>query len=388
MGELDMANILPAPGPRSRQPADSLIHVSTNPPIHQVTNTTRKVIPHSRPSITASDIREVIRVLKSGMLAQGAEVAAFESEAGAFLGLPPGVAVSSGTAALHLALLALGVGPGDEVILPSYVCVAPLHAIEYVGATPRVADVDPATYNLDPGDVRRRVTRRTRAILVPHLFGLPADLDALLSLGPPVIEDCAQSFGARYHDQPVGAFGALGIASFYATKLLTTGEGGMVFSRDRRLLNRIRDRRDYDERRRHAVRYNYKMTDIQAALGRSQLRRFPGMLTRRAAIARRYRHQWADLPIRLPGHTVDRTHAFHRFVIGLPRLVSAITQRLATLGVTVRRPIYRPLHALLGLDGYPGTAQAFRHALSIPLYPTLTSTEEATVIHALLRILQ
>jgi perosamine synthetase len=322
------------------------------------------------------------------MLAQGADVAAFESEAGAFLGLPPGVAVSSGTAALHLALMALGVGPGDEVILPSYVCVAPLHAVEYVGATPCVADVDPATYNLDPGDVRRRVTRRTRAIIVPHLLGLPADLDALLSLGPPVVEDCAQSFGARYRDQPVGAFGALSIASFYATKLLTTGEGGMVFSRDRRLLNRIRDRRDYDERRHHAVRYNYKMTDFQAALGRSQLRRFPDMLARRAAIARRYRRQLADLPVRLPGHTADRTHAFHRFVIGLPTPVSPMTQKLATLGVTARRPIYRPLHTLLGLNGYPGTTQASRHALSIPLYPALTSTEEATVIHALLRILQ
>ena len=106
--------------------------------------------------------------------------------------------MNSGTAALHLALLGFGIGPGDEVILPSYVCVAPLHAVEYVGATPRLADIDPATYNLDPADVRRRCTRHTRAIIVPHLFGLPADLDALLRLGIPVIEDCAQAFGARY----------------------------------------------------------------------------------------------------------------------------------------------------------------------------------------------
>ncbi len=345
-------------------------------------------IPHSRPSITRTDAQEVVRVLRRGFLVQGTEVAAFESEAGAFLGLAPGAAVSSGTAALHLALLALGVGPGDEVILPSYVCVAPLHAIEYVGATPRVADVDPATYNLDPRDVRHRLTRRTRAIIVPHLFGLPAELDALLSVGPPVIEDCAQSFGARYGDQPTGTFGAVSIVSFYATKLLTTGEGGMVFSRDRRLLARIRDRRDYDERDRHVRRYNYKMTDFQAALGRSQLRRFPAMLARRAAIALRYRHQWADLPIRLPDHPVDRTHAFHRFVIGLSTAVRSTAKRLAALGVVARRPVYRPLHSLLDLDGYPGTSQAYRQALSLPLYPSLTSSEEAAVIQAVLRILK
>jgi len=150
-----------------------------------------EVVPHSRPWITAADIRAVARALRSGMLAQGAEVAAFEAEMGAWLGLPPGVAVHSGTAALHLALVGMGVGRDDEVILPSYVCVAPLHAVEYVGATPRLADVDPGTYNLDPADVRRRLTRRTRAIIVPHQFGLPADLEALLALGVPVIEDCA-----------------------------------------------------------------------------------------------------------------------------------------------------------------------------------------------------
>ncbi len=322
------------------------------------------------------------------MLAQGSEVVAFEAEAGAFLHLPPGVAVASGTAALHLALLALGLGPEDEVILPSYVCVAPLHAVEYVGARPRLADVDPTTYNLDPTDVRRRLTRRTRAIIVPHLFGLPADLDALLALGPPIIEDCAQSFGARYCNRPVGTFGALSIVSFYATKLLTTGEGGMVFSRDRRLLARVRDRRDYDERPRHAVRYNYKMTDFQAALGRSQLRRFPGMLARRAAIARRYQRGWAHLPARLPSPSGDRTHVFHRFVIALPTAASPKAQALATHGVTARRPIHRPLHALLGLEGYPGAAEAFRHALSVPLYPALTSKEEALVMRTVLRSLR
>ena len=341
-----------------------------------------KAIPHSKPWITPADVRAVSRVVKAGALAQGVEVAAFESEVATTLGLPPGVAVSSGTAALHLALQGLGIGPGDEVILPSYVCVSPFHAIQYLGATPRLVDVDPATYNLDPADVRRRIGRRTRAIIVPHLFGLPAELDALLTLGLPVVEDCAQAFGAEYGGHPVGSFGAVSIVSFYATKLLTTGEGGMVLSPDRRLISRVRDRRDYDERRRHALRYNYKLTDVQAALGRSQLRRYPAMLARRAAIAARYRRRWASLPLRLPAAVTGRTHIYHRFVVEVPSMATGIARRLLALGVTARQPVFRPLHLVLGLSGFPGTLQAFRHALSLPLYPALTPREEAVVTRA------
>ena len=345
------------------------------------------MIPHSRPWITAADVRAVTRVVKSGALAQGAEVAALEAEVGAMLGLPAGVAVSSGTAALHLALLGLGIGPGDEVILPSYVCVAPLHAVEYVGATPRLADTDPASYNLDPADVRRRLTRRSRAIIVPHQFGLPADLDPLLELGVPLIEDCAQAMGARYRGRRVGGFGAVSILSFYATKLMTTGEGGMLLSRDRRLLARMRDCRDYDERRRPAVRYNYKLTDFQAALGRSQLRRLPAMLARRAAIADRYRRGWADLPVRLPAPDVGRTHAYHRFVISVSGSARTTARRLSRLGVTARPPVFQPIHTTFRLTGFPGATHAFRHALSVPLYPALSLREEARVLRAVQQVL-
>lgn len=346
-----------------------------------------KLVPHSRPWVTAADARAVARVVESGALTQGLEVASLEAEVGSLLGLPPGVAVSSGTAALHLALQGLGIGPRDEVILPSYVCVAPLHAIQYLGATPRLADVDPITYNLDPVDVRRRLTKRTRAIIVPHQFGMPADLDSLLELGIPLIEDCAQAFGARYRGRPVGSFGTVSILSFYATKLLTTGEGGMLLSRDRRLLVRARDGRDYDERRHHAVRYNYKLTDFQAALGRSQLRRLPVMLARRAAIAKRYRRSWARLPVRLPAADAQRSHVYHRFVVAVPTAATTVARRLGTLGVAARPPVFQPIHKTLGLDGFPGAGHAFRHALSLPLYPALTTREEAVVVRALQRVL-
>jgi len=343
-------------------------------------------IPHSRPSIAGADIRAVSRVLRSGMLAQGEEVRAFEAEVGAFLGLPPGVAVSSGTAALHLALQALGVQSGDEVLLPSYVCVAPLHALERLGAVPRLVDADPETYNLDPDDARRRLGPRTRAMIVPHLFGLPADLGPLLALGVPILEDCAQAMGATYRGRPAGAHGAVSVLSFYATKLLTTGEGGMVLSRDPRLRERVRDRREYDQRRRHAARFNYKLTDFQAALGRSQLRRLPAMLARRAAIAAAYRRAWRGLPLRLPAPGPASTHAYHRFVVSSSRAAGALTRQLAALGVVARRPVFQPLHRTLGQPGFPGTSEIYRRAVSLPIYPSLAARERAAVVSAVRRV--
>jgi dTDP-4-amino-4,6-dideoxygalactose transaminase len=337
--------------------------------------------------VTEGDVRAVARVLRSGRLAQGDEVRAFEREVAAYLGAPVGVAVSSGTAALHLALLALGVGPGHEVIVPSYVCVAPLHAVEHAGAAARLVDANPATYNLDPDDVRRRITRRTRALIVPHMFGLPVDLEPLLDLGVPVVEDCAQAIGARYAGRAVGSWGTVAVLSFYATKLLTTGEGGMVLSRDPRLVATLRDLRDYDERRRHRIRFNYKLTDLQAALGRSQLRRLPAMLRRRAGIAARYRRAWGALALRVPDAPPGCTHAYHRFVVSSPRSASGVMARLGALGIVARKPVFQPLHRTLGQDGFPGASEIHRHAVSLPLYPALARREEAQVAAAVLQVL-
>jgi len=317
------------------------------------------------------------------MLVQGEEVGRFENELADSLTLPTAVAVNSGTAALHLALLALGIGRGDEVILPSYVCVAPLHAIEYVGATPRLADIDPRTYNLDPEDVKQRLNRRTRAIIVPHLFGLPADLTPLLNFDIPVVEDCAQALGARIEGTPVGSLGVMGITSFYATKLLTTGEGGALFSRSKRLMDCARDLRDYDERRGHRVRFNYKLTDFQAALGRCQLARFPGMLKERDRIARRYAEAWTGLPVALPARPSGCERVYHRFVLSSRLPGVRLIRALAAAGVAAGRPIFQPLHLTLKKAGFPGASEAFRHAVSVPLYPGLDRTEQARVIAAL-----
>jgi len=323
----------------------------------------------------------VAAVIRRGWVAQGPEVAAFERELAARLGVDDAAAVSSGSAALELALRALDVGAGHEVIIPSYVCDALHHAVRRVGATPVLADADPATLSLSAKDAAARRTARTRALIVPHAFGLAVDLAPFLALGVPVIEDCAQALGARHDAGPAGSAGALAVCSFYATKLLTTGEGGAVAGPER-LVARVRDLRDYDEREDLTPRLNAKLTDLAAALGRSQLARFDAFVARRRAIAARYRARLAGAPCALPPDVGPR-HVFHRFVVEIERPPADVQEALKARGVAARRPVFRPAHRALRLDGFPEADRLWRRALSIPCYPTLADTEVDTVAAAL-----
>lgn len=340
------------------------------------------MIPHSRPTLDEEDAQRVLDVVRSGQLVQGREVAAFEKELAETVGLFDAVAVSSGTAALHLALRALEIGPGDEVLIPSFVCTALLHAVRQTGASPVLADCDPATYNLSPTDAKRRITPRTRAVIVPHLFGQAADLEAIQTLGLPVIEDCAQSLGSLYHQQPTGGFGVLAVFSFYATKVIATGEGGMVSSRDTALLERIRDLRDYDEKEEDTQRYNCKMTDMQAALGRSQLRKLPAFIARRQAIAAVYSRAFAPLGLAVPATGDNRTHIYYRYILRHDN-ASGLMAALEGLGIAARRPVFRPLHAYLGEKGYPEAEEVWRETLSLPLYPSLSEDETERIVSAM-----
>ena len=317
--------------------------------------------------------------MSSGNLAQGEKVRQFEESVAAYVGLRGGVATSSGTSALHLGLLALGVGAGDEVLLPSYTCVALLHAVRYVGAIPRIVDIEPEGYNLCPQESRQRLTSRVKAVIVPHMFGMPADLAPLVSLGIPLIEDCAQALGGTYGSWPVGSFGMITICSFYATKMITTGEGGMLLSDSDIVLRRARELRDYDERATLETRFNYKMTDLQAAFGLSQLSQLSKFLEIRRELASRYSSALRNLPIMLPAGKPERTHAFYRYVIGVddaPRMA----RRLSRRGVVCKAPVFRPLHAYLEQGGFPHSEAAMRTALSIPLYPSLREEEVDTVV--------
>jgi dTDP-4-amino-4,6-dideoxygalactose transaminase len=323
----------------------------------------------------------VAAVVRRGWVAPGPEVAAFEHELAARLGVEAVAAVSSGSAALELALRALGVGAGDDVVIPTYVCDALHHAVRRAGATPVLADADPATLSLSAADVRARLTPRTRCIIVPHAFGLAVDTEPFRALGVPVIEDCAQALGARVGGRPAGSFGALAVCSFYATKLLTTGEGGAVAG-PAALIERVRDAREYDEREDLVPRLNAKLSDLAAALGRSQLARFDAFVARRRAIAARYRERLRGAPCATPADVGPR-HVYHRFVVEVERPPEAVQAALSARGVAARRPVFRPAHRALGLGGFPVADRLWRHTLSIPCYPTLTDGEVDTVASAL-----
>ena len=341
------------------------------------------LIPHSRPTISESDLQAVAEVIRSGRLAQGQRVQEFEEQMATFLGRKGAVATSSGTAALHLALLAMGIGAGDAVICPSYVCIAVLQAIRYVGAAPVLVDIDPATFNLCPRAVRAALTPKTKAIVVPHLFGLPADLDELAACGLPLLEDCAQTFGGQYRQRKVGSVGTVAIFSFFATKLLCTGEGGMVVADAPEILERLRDLRDYDERLDDRLRFNYKLTDMQAALGLSQLARLPAFVQRRRDIAARYRLAFSGLPVQLPHTPEDREHQYYRFVITVAPHCDSLQEFTSRQEISCRRPIFRPLHYYLNHQGFPATEAAWSQALSIPVYPSLTDEEVERIISCL-----
>ena len=321
------------------------------------------------------EIFNLSNVIRSGQISQGDEVLGFEEMMTEFIGLKGAVATNSGTSALHLALLSLNIRDDDEVAIPSYTCTAILNAINYVNATPLLVDIDPDTFNIDLNDLKRKVTKRTKAVIVPHMFGLPADIEDIVTLGIPVIEDCAQAIGATYNERRIGGFGYISIYSFYATKVITTGEGGMILSDSKRVLEKVRDLREYDKKDIYLPGFNYKMTDIQAALGISQLNKLPLFLDRRTDIADRYTQSFKDIPITLPGWYSDRRHIFYRFVIKTRDNSDKYFRLLEGNDVSCQRPVYLPLHNYLKLDGFPGTDDAWNKAISIPIYPALSDDE-------------
>jgi dTDP-4-amino-4,6-dideoxygalactose transaminase len=356
--------------------------------------TVATIIPHSRPAIDQEDLRATAEVLRSGQIAQGPRVERFERDMAAFFGLQGGVAVSSGTAALELALRALRIGAGDEVIMPSYVCPAPWLATQRVGAEARLVDIDLHTFNIDPLTACQAVTTKTRAIIVPHLFGLEADLTALERLGIPLIEDCAQTLGVTEQGRPVGTVGRLTVCSFYATKLLCAGEGGMVLSSEGTLLERVRSLREYDGAATlDPSSFNLKLTDLQAALGLSQLGRFSAFHERRRVLAAAYRETLSTKAAVCPSAPPGRTHGYYRFVIRLPHLrtnidgLFGLISRLEQQGIHCRKPVFRPLHRYLDQSGFPNSDEADRTALSIPLYPDLTDREVRQIQQSLAEVL-
>jgi dTDP-4-amino-4,6-dideoxygalactose transaminase len=332
------------------------------------------------------DIASVVKVLRSGQLAQGRVVASLEETIASFIGVRYAAAVNSGSAALHLAMLALGVDENAEVIVPSYVCTALLHAVNYVGATPVVADIDPHTYNITAETIKGIVTPKTQAVIVPHMFGLPADIKAIVALGIPVVEDCAHSVGATVDGRYAGSFGVVSILSFYATKMLGAGEGGMVLTDNHELIEAIRDLRDYDEKETYRVRYNYKLTDVQAALIESRLKKLPSCIDKRNELGAFYTSELEGIKVKIPSVPEGRKHGWYRYVIQVED-PSGFMAEMEKRGIACRRPVFKPLHRYLSVTGCPVTDKVWERAVSIPIYPALSLDDAQRVTTAIKKIL-
>jgi dTDP-4-amino-4,6-dideoxygalactose transaminase len=341
------------------------------------------MIPHSKPLMHPDDTRAVSAVLESGMLTGGNEVRGFEDALAGYVGLPHAAAVSSGTAALYAALRALGVGNGREVVIPAYVCSSLLYAVRMAGAVPVLADSGADGFHPDADTVRRALSGRTGAVIFAHLFGEAADLGDIVALGVPVIEDCAMAIGAETGGLRAGNLGsAASVFSFYATKVITSGEGGMVLSGDPSLADRVRDLSDYADKTDDALRFNLKMTDPAAALGRSQLGRIESLIARRRELAARYSSAFSGAGLELPSERPDRRHIFYRYVVRTDR-AGMLREALHSRGVRAERPVFAPLSRYPGFPACPNAERAWERSLSIPLYPALTDAEAETVIRAM-----
>jgi perosamine synthetase len=370
-------------------------------------------IPVMRPWLGEEEAQAAAAAVASGWVAQGPRVAQFEAAFAEAIGTGHAVAVSSCTTALHLALIAAGIGPGDEVVAPSLSFIATMNAARYVGADPVFADVDPATLNLVPDTIAPRLTERTRAVIVADQAGVPADLDAIRALCEPrgiaVIEDAACAAGAVYRGRPAGATASLATFSFHPRKLLTTGEGGMITTPDADVAARLRRLREHGmsvgAAERHAsqqpvieryleVGYNYRMTDVQAAIGLVQLAKLGQQIERRRELAARYAELLADIPglvtVRDPDYGTTNYQSFWvQLPDGFPVSRDDLLRMLADAGVSARRGIMaahlEPAYAGFLCAPLPVTERVTAGSLILPLFHELTEEEQnqvVSVVHA------
>ena len=347
----------------------------------------------ARPDLGDEELAAVAEVLASGQLTMGPQVDAFEAAVARAVGTAEAVAVSSGTAALHLAVLALGIGEGDEVIVPAYTFPATANAVELTGARAVLVDVDPETFNVRPELVAGAVTPRTRAVLAVHLFGRPVDWEALQTAVPQevaLVEDAAGALGARYRDTPCGALGLLACLSFHPRKIVTTGEGGAVTTDEAELAAAVRRLRHHGIDGSHPVDiaapgFNYRLPDVLCALGLPQLERLERLLAARERVAGWYTERLEHL-VGTPAAAEGDRHGWQAYVVRLRRRDEALAG-LRAEGIEAQIGTYavNRLSAYAERGSFPGADEAFAQALALPFASTLTEAEVDRVAAALAR---
>jgi perosamine synthetase len=350
--------------------------------------------PVYQPDLGGNERKYVLECIDSTWISsKGKFIKQFEAAFCSFVGVPYGCSLTNGTVALHAALLALGIGNGDEVIVPSLTYIASVNAIRYTGATPVFADVLPDTWQLDPADVEACITPRTKAIMAVHLYGHPSDLDRLSAIAKArsvwLVEDCAEAIGSKYGTRHVGGIGHVATFSFFGNKTITTGEGGMVVSTDEKLIElvtRIKGQglapnREYWH---DIVGYNYRMTNICAAIGLAQLERADDIVKRKRRVADWYRDELTGVPVTYHGEYGDVVHSYWMVSVLLPQADQRdpVRRHLAEKGIETR-PLFYPAHTMpmynTGGRSLPVTDDLSGRGINLPSYPDLRREDVAVI---------
>jgi perosamine synthetase len=359
------------------------------------------MIPIAKPIIGEDEISAVEAVLRSGIIAQGKKVGEFEGAFAEFVGTKYAIAANSGTAALHISLLAHGVGEGDEVITSSFTFIATANSILFTGARPVFADIEEETFNIAPDSIVEKITPRTKAIMPVHLYGQPCDMKEIMGIADEhklaVIEDACQAHGAEYEGKKVGSFGT-GCFSFYPTKNMTTSEGGMITTNDEEMAQKARMIRSHGQRQRYIheiLGYNYRMTDIAAAIGLCQLGKLEEFSSKRIENAKFLTRGLSGIKGLIPPSTTSNTkHVFHQYTVRITQdfgiTIDELRQKLLDKGVGTEiyypLPIHKqPLYQNSGYNEHlPNSEKAATEVLSLPVHPSLTKEDLESIVDSLI----
>ena len=354
------------------------------------------MIPICKPKITDEEISAVTKVLRSGNIVQGEETSLFEKEFSEYVGTDYGIITSSGTTALMVGLTALGLKKGDEVITTPFSFIASSNSIIYTGAKPVFVDINPKTFNIEPSQIKEKITERTKALLIVHLYGLPCDMDPILDICKEhnllLIEDCCQAHGAEYKNKKVGTFGDLSVFSFYATKNMICGEGGIILTNNQEVAERCKALRSHGEFKRYNsdfLGYNFRGTDIFSAIGRIQLKKLKNFNERRREIARMYNQELKDVgDLELPLEKEGYVHVYHQYTIKTSKrdeLLEFLLKEGIGNKIYYPVPIYKqePYKSMGYDEALPAVENVSSEVLSIPVHPSVTDEDVMHIISSI-----
>lgn len=350
----------------------------------------RSLILHSRPTIDSDDIASVTKVLQSNHLEDGKIVIELEKFVSKYFYKNYAIAVSTGFAAIHLSLIALGIKKGDDVIIPSYSCSALLNPIKLLGGNPVIVDINKNSFNISLCEVKMLLTKKTKAIIIPHIFGFPAKIDKLNLLNIPIIEDCAQALGGHYKNQLLGTIGELGIYSFYASKMICAGDGGMIITGNSEFNKTIRNYRYYGHKRMHPyVAYNYHLTNLPSALALSQLKKIDAFISQRKKIAAIYDNAFHNEAGIFIDFENKKDSCYYRYPVRLNIDIEYVKSKMAEKGIQCGYGVLEGLHQLENLKSnrFPNTEYNLKTILSLPIYPTLTKDKAVYIAENLIDII-